>query len=238
MSTPEDIAVYGVKLGYKVVEAQIKRGQDAARRLRRASIASGGGDVGDMVDKGLRLYKHAGVLFVELAETLVSSPNLFSFIVSKIKQTDQGGSGGSSGESDLNATLAKIVDALPAIAPLLAGRSGGAGEDPAQTRYASGSQRTSSLGPYAICIQSKSRKAQSKLSLWSKPGDGQLRVKALHNEENGEVRIEDVKFAASQAGEPIQITIVIGDQPPGTYSGIVFGSAGDHVGTLTVNVHA
>ena len=83
MSTAEDAVVYGVRLGYRVAEEQILRGQRLARRLRSASEKTGSGDVGDMIDGTLRLSKQLGILWVEIAETLLRSPNLLRSLLDR-----------------------------------------------------------------------------------------------------------------------------------------------------------
>ena len=57
----EDVVIEAVKLGYKIADEQILRGQDFARRLRGASQRSDSKDVGDLVDHGLRLARQLGV---------------------------------------------------------------------------------------------------------------------------------------------------------------------------------
>jgi hypothetical protein len=80
MST-EDIVVQAVKLGYKIADDQILKGQDVARRLRGASTRSDSGDVGDLVDQGLRLAKQLAVLLVEMTETTTQAPSILRAVV-------------------------------------------------------------------------------------------------------------------------------------------------------------
>lgn len=69
LSSSEDVVIQAVKLGYKIADEQIAKGQEFARKLRGASSRSDGGDFGDLVEQGVRLAKQFGLLLVELAET-------------------------------------------------------------------------------------------------------------------------------------------------------------------------
>lgn len=69
LTSGEDVVIEAVKLGYRIVDDQILRGQAFARRLRGAGLASDSGDFTDLVDQAMRLTKHLAVLFVEMAET-------------------------------------------------------------------------------------------------------------------------------------------------------------------------
>lgn len=76
LSTSEDVVIQTVKLGYKIADEQIARGQEFARRLRSASLRSDSGDVGDLVDQSVRLVRQLAVLFVEAAETGLYAPTI------------------------------------------------------------------------------------------------------------------------------------------------------------------
>lgn len=78
MSSPEDVAVYAARLGYKVAEEQMRKGRNVARRMRKASLDSGSGDVGEMISYGLRFYRQASELLVEVAETVGGGSRLWS----------------------------------------------------------------------------------------------------------------------------------------------------------------
>lgn len=69
LTSSEDVVIQAVKLGYKIADEQIAKGQEFARKLRGASSRNDGGDFGDLVEQGVRLAKQVGVLLVELAET-------------------------------------------------------------------------------------------------------------------------------------------------------------------------
>jgi hypothetical protein len=69
LTSSEDVVIQAVKLGYKIADEQIAKGQEFARKLRGASSRNDGGDFGELVEQGVRLAKQVGVLLVELAET-------------------------------------------------------------------------------------------------------------------------------------------------------------------------
>ncbi|HTQ03391.1 MAG TPA: hypothetical protein VMI54_06025 [Polyangiaceae bacterium] len=69
IASSEDVVIQAVKLGYKIADEQIAKGQEFARKLRGASSRSDGGDFGELVEQGVRLAKQIGILLVELAET-------------------------------------------------------------------------------------------------------------------------------------------------------------------------
>lgn len=111
MSSPEDVVAYAVQLGYRVAEDQMRKSGNAARRLRRASIASGSGDVGDVLAQGLRTYRRATEVLIEVAETLGSSSRIWSDLFATYKAKSRPSSK-SVPAQDLNASLGKIADAL------------------------------------------------------------------------------------------------------------------------------
>jgi len=111
MSSPEDVVVYAVRLGYKVAEDQLRKSKNAARRLRKASLASGGGDVGDVLAQGLRMYRRVGELLVEAAETVGSSSRIWSHLYSRYRGESEPAPRSASAQ-DLNASLGRIADTL------------------------------------------------------------------------------------------------------------------------------
>jgi hypothetical protein len=68
--------IEAVKLGYKIADEQIQKGQDFARRLRGAALRSEVDEMGSLVDQALRLAKQLAILFVEMAETSVQAPSV------------------------------------------------------------------------------------------------------------------------------------------------------------------
>lgn len=69
IGSSEEVVIQAVKLGYKIADEQIAKGQEFARRLRGASSRAESNDFGDLVEHGVRLAKQVGILLVELAET-------------------------------------------------------------------------------------------------------------------------------------------------------------------------
>ncbi len=70
---PEDVVAYGVRLGYQVIEEQIREGQRLAQRLR-PSTATGLDDLGPLVGRVLHLYQDLGSLCFDAVEALARSP--------------------------------------------------------------------------------------------------------------------------------------------------------------------
>lgn len=77
IASSEDVVIEAVKLGYRIADDQILRGQAFARRLRGAGLASDSGDFTDVVDQAMRLTKHLAVLLVEMAETTTQPTKVF-----------------------------------------------------------------------------------------------------------------------------------------------------------------
>lgn len=69
LTSTEDVVLQAVKTGYKIADEQILKAQDFARRMRGAAVRSEMGDLGDLVDHGLRLGRQLAILFLEFAET-------------------------------------------------------------------------------------------------------------------------------------------------------------------------
>lgn len=90
MSSFEDVMVQSARLVYRFAEAQLNRGQDIARRLRGASVSSGTGDVGNLVDSGLRMSKELAALGVEFAESIVRAPKVLSSVVTRYRDEQAG----------------------------------------------------------------------------------------------------------------------------------------------------
>jgi hypothetical protein len=66
---PEDVVAYGVRLGYQVIEEQIRKGQQLAQRLRPGT-ATGSDDLGALVGRVLHLYKDFGALCFDAVDVL------------------------------------------------------------------------------------------------------------------------------------------------------------------------
>jgi len=86
----EDVVLEAVKLGYKIADEQILKGQDFARKLRGASLRTEAGDVGSLVDQGLRLARQFAVLLVEMTETTVQTPAIVKAFAKAVNEgTDE-----------------------------------------------------------------------------------------------------------------------------------------------------
>lgn len=74
---------HGVRLGYSVIDEQIRQGEKLAERLRHVSGRPGAlppVDVGTLIERALNVYKDMGALALAAVETLVRSPALQSAI--------------------------------------------------------------------------------------------------------------------------------------------------------------
>src|SRR5262245_57943494 len=74
LQTTEDAVVAAVRLGYQVVDAQIERGLDMARRLRGAADRSGSGDPANLLDNAERLISRGMLLGLEFLEGAAADP--------------------------------------------------------------------------------------------------------------------------------------------------------------------
>jgi hypothetical protein len=77
--TADGAVARGVRLGYSVIEEQLREGQRLAQRLGRAAgkaTASGSDEIGPLIERALNLYKDMGALCFEAIETLARSPVL------------------------------------------------------------------------------------------------------------------------------------------------------------------
>jgi hypothetical protein len=74
LKTAEDTAVAAVRMGYRVIDAQIDRALDMARRLRGAATRAGVKDSNDILDQAERLFSRGGLLALEWLETAANRP--------------------------------------------------------------------------------------------------------------------------------------------------------------------
>ena len=77
----EDVLAHGVKLGYSVIDDQIRRGERLAERLRHGAAkpdASHSSELSHLLERALNVYKDMGSLALNAAEALARSPVLHS----------------------------------------------------------------------------------------------------------------------------------------------------------------
>jgi hypothetical protein len=77
----EHAIAHGVKLGYAVIDEQIRQGEKLADRLRQVAGKPGAMpamEVGTLIERALNVYKDMGGLAVAAVETLVRNPMLQS----------------------------------------------------------------------------------------------------------------------------------------------------------------
>jgi hypothetical protein len=74
LQTAEDTAVAAVRMGYRVIDAQIDRALDMARRLRGAATQAGVKDSNDILDQAERLLSRGGLAALEFLESAANRP--------------------------------------------------------------------------------------------------------------------------------------------------------------------
>jgi hypothetical protein len=80
----DDAVAHGVRLGYQVVEEQIREGRRLAQRLRQAADLKGIAEsegLGPLVGRALNVYKDLGALCVDAIEAVARSPALLSRVL-------------------------------------------------------------------------------------------------------------------------------------------------------------
>jgi hypothetical protein len=75
LQTAEDTAVAAVRMGYGIIDAQIERGLDMARRLRGAAARAGAKDANDVLDQAENLFSRGAALGLEWLESVANQPN-------------------------------------------------------------------------------------------------------------------------------------------------------------------
>jgi len=260
MSSPEDVIVYGVRLGYKVAEEQVARGQAFARRLRSASLRSGSGDVGEVLGYVLELYKQIGTLLVEATETLGAGPRLLSqlFALSrgetpapdKRRKSARGAA-----PQDLGAALGRLTDLLadklsqgrqltddPTLKALIDQVLAGAGAV-VRDSVARPSPSSAPAGGEGMAVTtsviSPRRGASIRVMLRERPKDpNALYTLALNPLQAGKAIPRDaLKFSSDQeSDEPVAaVTLKLtGREAPGRYFGQVFDKPERLVGEVEV----
>src|SRR5215831_3680173 len=92
VENPDDAVAHGVRLGYQVVEEQIREGQRLAERLRQAADLKGVTEsegLGPLVGRALNVYKDLGALCIDAVEALVRSPALLSRVLQSKTEIEQ-----------------------------------------------------------------------------------------------------------------------------------------------------
>jgi hypothetical protein len=215
-----------VRLGYQVIEEQILQGQKLAQRLGRkaaravgagpaaapaasSEVQAGAGEVGELVDRVVHLYKDLGALCVDAVEALARNPVLRA------------------GVARLNPSAGAPAPSAPAATTTAAGA---AALDPAAPA-ANGS------GGFALDIRC-SRRTLVTLDLRGRSGAGVPRVHALHAADPALPPLTDVRFIVDAARlEPVLNLVIADDQPASTYTGVVVdGHTNEPRGTLSVRL--
>jgi hypothetical protein len=109
LTSTEDIMMEAVKLGYKIADEQILKGQDFARRVRGASLRSDAGDIGDLVDHALRLARQFAILLVEMGETTAQAPAIAKAWAKYVNE----GEGTSNAQANAAASVPSAAQQVP-----------------------------------------------------------------------------------------------------------------------------
>ena len=210
LNSPEEVVVQAVKLGYKIADEQILKGQEIARRLRGASVRSGSGDVGDLLEQGMRLARQVAILMVELTETTTQAPTLLRAVFdAACGEKPRAKSGSKKSESEAAAPDAS--SASPAPATVLP----------------------------AVPIEVTSKRPTRASLVLSKvlPADAVAYPLVLTDGDRKTPQyITGVRFVTAGKGAPFLEVIVEDTQAPGQYCGYAVDNAGQPVGTITVSV--
>jgi hypothetical protein len=75
--TPDDVVSHGVKLGYHVVEENIRQGRHVAQQLNGQASAVGkeSNDIGELFSRMARYYTDLGALWSDLLNALAANPD-------------------------------------------------------------------------------------------------------------------------------------------------------------------
>jgi len=84
----DDAVTHGVKLGYQVIEEQIRQGRRAAQKCREGSYDADdlGVDVGEFMARALRIYQDMGTLCFEVVESVARNPVLRSALGGSVRE--------------------------------------------------------------------------------------------------------------------------------------------------------
>ena len=230
--TSESPVARGVRLGYQVIEEQILQGQKLAQRLGRAAgkaaasvtgraagasaapaavSDAGAGEVQELLDRVVHLYKDMGALCVDAVDTLVHHPLLRSGLARMTPAAAP--------------EPASAAAAVPATAP--------AAVNGAATDSGAGGNR------FALDIRC-SRRTQVTLDLPQRAGSFVPRVHALHAGDAALAPLTGVRFGTDEDSSAAVLQLDIADtQPAATYSGVVVDAATNQPrGTLSVRLLA
>jgi len=207
--TADGAVGHGVKLGYKVIEEQIRQGQRLAQRLGKANKVNGtgSGEIGVLIERTLHLYKDMGALYFDALETVARSPALKTAVSSVWNGKTK----------------------TPAPPPIQT-------ETETETEIKPDSDTGMGTG-FAIEIAS-TRRTQVTLDLRSSPRGFTPQVHALHATDPKIAPLIGVRYRMEPGVPTPALQVVIQDsQPPGTYTGVVVDSAtNEPYGTLCVRL--
>ena len=203
----------GVKLGYQVIEDQIRQGQRLAEEINSRSYGteSMNRDLQELAIRSMRYYVDAASLFMDFMSTLPASVGL---PFRPFGGAANGAAGPSNGPPPYGS--AAPGGAPPSYAP-----------PPAAAAPTPVATRVTSTRPATVTVDLRADDARRPLSV---PG--------LFTAEKGTPPLSDVAcLSASGDGRPVLAVEVPDDQPPGLYSGVIFDAeSGEPRGSVTVRI--
>ena len=223
--TSESPVARGVRLGYQVIEEQILQGQKLAQRLGRAAgkaaasvagasaapeaaIDAGAGEVQELLDRVVHLYKDMGALCVDAVDTLVHHPVLRSGLARMTPGA---------------APSAAVAGATTAAADTAARNNAPGNGFALDIRSSRRTQVLLDLPPRAGSFT---------------PHVHALLVHALHAGDPAIAPLTGVRFGTGEDGGAAVLQLDIADtQPAATYTGVVVDAATNQPrGTLSVRL--
>lgn len=228
----DDVIVRSVELGYRVIDDYIKRGQDAARRMQHGTYGAGDvardaqGVAGQLVRSAADLAGAWVELFALGARDANGAANGHGGTAEHAGAASSSAASGTT-ENGVSAAAASPVASAPASPWLAPAAAAGVAAPPSAPASASDVLR--------VRLQvTAARSVETALELRPVPVDHVLVAHALRGP--GAARIDDVRVATQEGTAVIAIRIV-GTEPPGHYTGLLFDDAINvPVGEVTVVV--
>lgn len=202
LTSAEDVVMQAVKIGYQIADEQILKGQDFARRLRGAAVRSDLGELGDLVDHGLRLARQMAILFLEFAETSTQP----QAILKAMRRAAEDGVRAKAEVSESEAAEPSSLDStLPEVARNAMGVAGRAGKEDTAPQHV------------PVIVRSE-RPTSVSVHLFKKVTEAP-KVSLIHSKQNEDI-LRNVEFVPRAGG--LALSVVVGNEKAGTYEGYAF----------------
>lgn len=205
----EDAVSEGVRLGYGVIEDQIRQAQDLAGKLNPGSYglfgserAGSAEEIRSLLDRLLRSYGDLTNVWLQMLNAMLGNADILNAILGKEKgETEQ--------------AQAPSADHTRAA-------NGAAGAGPA----------------IALSISADGRVETDLRFFGGRPATTALVVQDLRSRENGAPPLEDLAVIQAAGDEPARIVVKVpSEQPPGLYQGLILDQRTDApIGVLGITV--